>query len=162
MAWPKGRSRKPQIDAMVELAKRIDASGTLTAEEKAEARQRAYDHVTKKRKEKAIDQYFDAAVKAEEQALNPFEAMEQITIDLPEYTSSIVINGTPFDHGCTYTVRYSVARSLADIQARAWEHQREIDGRRRMGDQQRRPENQTISPSRPGRSRVTTSSNMRV
>lgn len=160
MAWPKGRSRKPVIDKMVEIAKRIDASGTLTAEEKAEARQRAYDHVTKKRKEKAIDQYFEAAVKAEEQALEPTQAMEEITIDLPEYTYSIVINGTALYHGCTYTVRYGVARSLADIQARAWEHQREIDGRRRAGDMQRRPENVTISPSRPGR--VNTSSNMRV
>ena len=100
--WPKGKSRKPQVEQLKEIEKRIQLAANLSEEEKSEARQRARDHVLKKRKEKAIDQYFEAAVKAEEQALNPFEALEDFTIDLPEYTYMVRIDGVEFYHGCTY------------------------------------------------------------
>lgn len=160
MGWPKGKSRKPQVEALKEIEKRIELAANLTEEEKVEARQRAREHVLKKRKEKAIDQYFDAAVKAEEMALNPQEHMEDFVVDLPEYTYHMTIDGQMFYHGVQYRLPFSKARSMADIQARAWEHQREIDGRRRMGDQSRKHEHLVISPTRPGR--VNTSGNMRI
>ena len=160
LGWPKGKSRKPQVEALKEIEKRIELSAFLSNEEKAEARERAREHVTKKRKEKAIDDYFNAAVKAEEQALNPKERLEDFIVDLPEYTYHITINGTMYYHGVQYRLPFSQCRSMADIQARAWEHQREIDGRRRMGDQSRKHEHLVISPTRPGR--VNTSGSMRI
>lgn len=160
--WPKGKPRKGNltVEQLDEINRRIDAQGELTDEDKAAARERAREHVLKKRKEKALDDYFNAAVKAQERAYNPQERLENFVVDLPEYTYHITINGTMYYHGVQYRIPHSQARSMADIQARAWEHQREIDGRRRMGDQNRRPENPIISPNRPGR--VNTTGNMRI
>lgn len=143
--------RKKSVAAVLEeIERRIDNSELLSAEEKESAREKAREHVLKARKEKAVDAYFKAAVLEEERTYNADEALEDFHIDLPEYTPLIKINNVGYYHGCTYEVPYSQARSLADIQARAWEHEREWrEGRHRAGDALRRPKHVHISPSNP-------------
>lgn len=143
--------RKKSVTAVLEeIERRIDNSDLLSAEEKEAAREKARDHVLKARKEKAIDAYFKAAVKEEERGFEPTEQLEDFTVDLPEYTPMLKLNNIGFYHGCTYEVPYSQARSMADLQARAWDHEREWkEGRHRTGDAYRRPQHIHISPNNP-------------
>ena len=139
LGWPKGKSRKPQVEALREIEKRIESADILSNEEKAEARARAREHVLKTRKEKAIDEYFQASVKAEETAISPSERLVDFTVDLPEFTYLIKIDGRDYYHGCHYRVPARQSDSMRDIQARAWEHDWEINGRRRRNDMVRDP-----------------------
>lgn len=156
-------TRKKSIAAVLEeIERRIDSDGLLTAEEKQEALEKAREHVLNARKEKAIDAYFKAAVREEERSYELTEQLEDFTVDLPEYAPMIKINNVGFYHGCTYEVPYSQARSMADMQARAWEHEAEWkSGRHRTSDALRRPQHIHISPNNPG-GRVTTTQNMRA
>ena len=52
-----------------------------------------------------------------------------ITVDLPEFTPHLVINGEPFWHGHTYTRPRHVVASLREMISRAWNHQDDIDGK---------------------------------
>ena len=148
MAWPKGKPRKAQVEALKEIEKRIEAADILSAEEKQEARARAREHVLKKRKDKAIDQYFEAAVKAEETALSPTDRLTDFVVDLPEFTYLIKIDGRDYYHGCSYRVPVRQADSMRDIAARAWEHDWEINGRRRRNDMIRDPLGRGVNQQR--------------
>jgi hypothetical protein len=143
--------RKKSVAAVLEeIERRIDNSELLSAEDKEAAREKAREHVLKARKEKATEAYFKAAVREEERAYELAEQLEDFTVDLPEYAPMIKINNVGFYHGCTYEIPYSQARSMADIQARAWEHEREWkDGRHRSADALRRPQQLQISPNNP-------------
>ena len=57
------------------------------------------------------------------------DEMVKITIDLPEYSASIILNQEPFYHGHTYTLPRHVAAGFKEIMQRAWAHQEEIDGK---------------------------------
>ena len=57
------------------------------------------------------------------------DEMVKVTIDLPEYSASIILNQEPFYHGHTYTLPRHVAASFKEIMQRAWSHQEEIDGK---------------------------------
>ena len=127
-----------------EIELRIETSELLSPEEKTEALKRAKEHVLKTRKEKAIDAYFDAAVKAEERSFVREEQLEDFTVDLPEYTYMIAIDNVRYYHGVTYEIPYSKARSMNEIQAAAWSHDREINGKRRHGDATRQPLNRIM------------------
>jgi hypothetical protein len=143
--------RKKSVAAVLEeIERRIDNSDLLSEDEKEAARERAREHVLKARKEKATDAYFKAAVKEEERTYEPNEQFEDFLVDLPEYASMIKLNNVGFYHGCTYEIPYSQARAMADIQARAWEHETEWkQGKSRMGDTARRPQHVHISPANP-------------
>ena len=156
--------RKKSVAAVLEeIERRIDNSDLLSAEEKEAAREKAREHVLKARKEKATEAYFKAAVKEEERGFELTEQLEDFVVDLPEYAPMIKINNVGFYHGCVYEVPYSVARSMADMQARAWEHEREWrDGKHhRTSDATRRPQHINLSPNNP-QGRVTTTGNMRM
>lgn len=156
-------TRKKSVAAILEeIERRIDNSDLLSEEEKEAAREKAREHVLKARKEKATEAYFKAAIKEEERTFEPIEQLEDFIVDLPEYAPMIKINNVGFYHGCVYEVPYSVARSMADMQARAWEHETEWkQGRSRMGDTMRRPQHVIISPNNP-HGRVSTTGNMRM
>lgn len=150
--------RKKQI--LDEIETRIAGSALLSDEEKAEARKRAADHVAKSRKEKAIDAYFDAAVREEEREYEPHEQLEDFFVDLPPYAPFIKINNVMYFHGLVYEVPYSKARSMADIAWRAWNHEREFKEGKSSYDANRRPLHLALSPHSP-QGRVTTTESMR-
>jgi hypothetical protein len=61
------------------------------------------------------------------------DEMVTITIDLPTFAPSIVINMRPYWHGHTYTVARHVAETLRAQMFTSWKHQNEIDGKS-LGD----------------------------
>lgn len=156
-------TRKKSVAAVLEeIERRIDNSELLSEEEKEAAREKAREHVLNARKEKATEAYFKAAVREEERSFEYAEQLEDFMVDLPEYAPMLKINNVGYYHGCVYEVPYSVARSMADMQARAWEHEREWrDGKHRISDATRRPQHLNLSPTNP-HGRVTTSANMRM
>lgn len=154
--------RKSADNIIAELEKRIENADLLTAEEKAETLARAREHVAEQRKKAAIDHLFQKAVKAEEQAYDPNEEIVEWTVDLPEYTPCITVNGQiSYYHGLTYHVPMTVFRDMLSQQWQAQCHQREIDGKRRQGDILRQPKYTDLSPQHPA-GRISTRSNMRV
>ena len=154
--------RKTTDSLLTELEKRIAGSDLLTAEEKAETLARAKSHVEEQRKKAAIDQLFQEAVTAEQNSYDPNEELVDWTVDLPEYTPCITVNGRiSYYHGLTYKVPMTVYRDMLSQQWQCQCHQREIDGKRRQGDLLRRPLYTDLSPQHP-QGRVTTSGNMRV
>jgi hypothetical protein len=155
--------RKKSVAAVLEeIERRIDNSDLLSEEDKQAAREKAREHVLKARKEKATEAYFKAAVREEERSFELTEQFEDFVVDLPEYAPMIKINNVGYYHGCVYEVPYSTARSMADMQARAWEHEREWrDGKHRVSDATRRPQHLNLSPNNP-HGRVTTTANMRM
>lgn len=145
--------------ALSEIETRIDANAVLSAEEKDAIRERARKHVHQARKEKDTDRLFDAMVKEAEREFEPNEQLEDFTVDLPEYTPFIKINNVIYFHGLTYELPYSKARSMADIQARAWEHEREWkEGKHRTADASRRPRHLHINQH----GAVSNTQNMRI
>lgn len=134
-------ARRNIASAMAEINKRLDADTTLTDEEREQIREKAREHVAKKRKDKAEAEYLAQAIREEEISHNPLEQYEDVTIDIAPYVASaqlkascITLDGRMYFHGVTYSVPYSVARTLEDIMARTWEHENEIHGRRRRQD----------------------------
>lgn len=59
------------------------------------------------------------------------ERMCEITLDLAPHSDRLVIDGTIYFHGRTYTVPQSLFDVMREQQYRGWEHQREIDGKDR-------------------------------
>lgn len=145
--------------ALSEIETRIDANDTLSSAEKEEVRARAREHVAKARKEKDTDRLFDAMVKEVEREYDPKEQLEDFTVDLPEYTPFLKVDNVIYFHGLTYEVPYSFARSFADNQARAWEHEREWkEGKHRTADASRRPRHLHINQH----GAVSNTQNMRI
>jgi hypothetical protein len=151
--------KKNAVSALSEIENRINGSDRLNEEEKLEALDRARKHVAETRKKDAIEAYFEAAKKEVEREYRPKEQYEDITIDLPEYAFNIAIDGMRYYQGVTYEVPYSQARSIAEIQAAAWAHDREIHGQSRRGDLTRQHRVTNLSPSG---TTVSTTGNMRI
>lgn len=124
---------KKLASALSEINRRLDADTILSAEEKEIIRAKAREEVLKRRKETAEKAYLEAAMRDEERSFNPEEQYENVIIDLAPYAAFIAIDGMQYFHGLSYEVTYGVARVMADVCARTWEHQREIKGERRRG-----------------------------
>ena len=147
-------------EVLEEIERRINGNSLLTDEEKEQTRKRAAEHVLEARKKKATDEYFTAVVKEEEREYEPTEQIEDFYVELPDYAPYIMINSVQYYHGLVYEVPYSKARSMADLQWSAWQHQNEIDGKSRHGDLVRRPRHMSLSPTNPNG--VTTTQNIRA
>lgn len=142
---PRRRGTGPDT-VLEEIERRINTTPTLLTEEDREAaRERARKHVADARKTSELDAYFKAQVREEERSYEPKDQLEDFTVDLPEYTAMIVLNNVGYYHGCTYEVPHHQCVSMMDIQARAWEHENEIHGRRRRGDITRDPFNRGVN-----------------
>lgn len=149
--------------ALGEIDKRLDAA-VLDEETRAQIRQKARDHVDKKRRDEAEAKFLAKSIREVEIEDRPTEQDEDVLVDIPPFVAAeklggacITLDGKMFFHGLTYTVPYSVARTLDDVMARSWEHEREIHGQRRKADVSRRPVMQTIRPGNEGaQSRVNT------
>lgn len=152
------RRKKEILD---EIERRIDGSNELlSADEREAVREKAREHVKKARKEKVLDELLAAAIKEEEREFEPQEQLEDFLVDLPEYTPCLKIDNVMYFHGLTYEVPYSKARSMADIQWRAWNHEREWKEGKSAYDANRRPLHMALSPNNP-QGRVTTTQSLR-
>ena len=115
----------------------IPDTDQLTPQEIEEAREAARARVMAKRKL----QFKDQIAKEEELKLEAElgqivlsgekSDLVQITIDLPEFAPHVTLNSRAFWHGQAYRVPRHVYDTLRDVCARAWDHQREIDGKSR-------------------------------
>jgi hypothetical protein len=131
--------------ALAEIDKRLDTA-ILDEETRAAIKAKAREHVDKKRRDEAEARLLALEIRKAEIEDRPTEQDEDVLIDIPPFVaaeklggSCITIDGKMFFHGVTYTVPYSVARVLEDVMARSWEHEREINGKRRKADVNRRP-----------------------
>lgn len=143
-------ARKRLADALSEIERRLDADDLLSAEDREQIKERARKEVRERRKTKATDDLLQAAIREEERAYDPAERREDIIVDLAPYAAYIAINGVFYYHGITYEVPASLARTMDDIMARTWDHQREIDGRWRRSDHLRKPKEIRLGPQDAG------------
>lgn len=133
--------RKTEIaEKLAEIERRIDSDDLLDAEQREEIKARAKEHVRKERIKVLTDQLFKEHVRLveTEQAEADQEILE-ITIDLPSFAFSIVLDNIAYFHGCTYDVPRGKYLSLLDQMARSYEHDREIHEQRRGADVARDP-----------------------
>jgi len=145
MARNRGRGQAVQ-DALMEIDARVDRDEILSAEDKADIKKRARDHVLEQKKAAAVEAEFQRQVKVEQTAWDPREQLVDILIDLPAFLPFIRLDNVVFFHGLVYEVPNKVAATMRDQMARSWEHQHEIQGNWRGGDRARVPENRVISP----------------
>ena len=149
--------RRRIADALAEIDARLDQNQLLSAEAREEIKKKAREHVAQKRRDKAEADYLAEAIRLEEVSYNPLEQLEDVTVNLAPYVASqrlqaacMLLDGTQYFHGLTYSVTYSVARTMEDIMARSWEHEREIHGERRKADINRQP----VSTYDPAKARI--------
>ena len=135
--------------ALAEIDARLAASHLNEAEQE-EARLKAREHVRAERKKKAIDEAFRKAVIEEERAYEPAQELTDVLIELPKYAAFIRLDQFIYYHGLTYTVSRSKADMMLDIMARSWEHQSEIEGKLRRGDEAVRPRHFKLGPQHEG------------
>lgn len=135
--------------ALSEIDERLAAS-SLNDEEKNEAMLKAREHVRAERKKKAIDEAFRKAVIEEEREYEPTQEMTDIMIELPKYAAFVRLDQFLYYHGLIYSVPRVKADTILDLMARAWEHQSEIEGKRRKGDDAVRPRHLSIGPRHEG------------
>ena len=145
--------RRKVADALSEIERRIDTDPVLSDADKETIRAKAREEVAKRKRDAAEAKFLKEAIKDEERRGEPQLQYEDVYIDIAPFVaaeklggSCITLDGTMFFHGLTYSVSYAQARSLDDIMARGWEHEREIHGTRRRADFSRRQINQTIRP----------------
>lgn len=113
---------------MARARKGIVDETLLSAEDKANLRQRARDKVMKERKQRAEDAFLAAAVEEERHANDPEYEQKRITLNLAGHSDRIMLDGTVFFHGMTYNVPFPVYQSLKEVQARGWDHEDEVGG----------------------------------
>lgn len=120
------------VDPKLVSADRLAALKKLAAEEVQ--KELAKDH------EDALLEQFKLEAR---QANVPQEELQEFQVDLPGNSQHIMLDGIIYLHGRTYTVSRNVAETMADIQARGWDHENEIGGANR--DHYRKPRNPRIS-----------------
>lgn len=120
--------------ALAEIDQRVDADELLDAAARATIKEKAREHVLKKRRAEVEKLALDAAIAEEERKYGVQEDYETVTVNLAPYCAMVTLDGTMYFHGIDYEVPYSVARTIEDVMARTWEHQNEIQGQRRKGD----------------------------
>jgi hypothetical protein len=159
------------LATLAEIDKRLDEDPLLTDAERVQIKEKAREHVRKKRKDKAEAELLAKEIRAVEIEQNPLEQYEDVTVDLAPYVASaklkascITLDARMYFHGVTYSVPYSVARTLEDIMARTWEHENEIHGRPRRADMEgiHRPSMVKLRPGAEGAAigRVTSHSSL--
>lgn len=123
----------------------------LSIEDQRKARDEARAAITKERKDAAMKSFIEKEkrrLKTEEGLVTGSavdDEIVEILIDLAPFADRIVVNEHPFFQGHTYRVARHVARSLAEQQARTWEHQLEIDGKN-LGDRYRNAQIRNMKP----------------
>src|SRR5277367_5433118 len=120
-------ARQNIAGALGEIDKRLDADTTLDAATREQIRVKAREHVDKKRRDEAEAKFLAKSIREIEIEDRPTEQDEDVIIDIAPFVASeklggscITLDGKIYFHGVTYTVGYSVARTLEDVMARGW------------------------------------------
>jgi hypothetical protein len=133
----------------VVVAEEIPSSDSLlTDAEKAEIRQQALDDVIaeKRRDAKKTLLEQEKARLSGRSGLKTGDPQKDelvtIEINIPEFCPYLWINmphGQKYFHGTRYQVPRHVAKQLDEMQARAWDHEREIQGQKKRDYRKRSP-----------------------
>ena len=131
----RGRPRKLALPVDTDL---------LSDEKKHELRQKAKAGIREEQEDDAAAAYLAKVEEEERRKLIPSETMVEITLDLAEHSDRLVIDGAHYFHGRSYTVPMSVALTMREMASRGWDHQAEIDGKKK--DTYRKAKNLTLHP----------------
>jgi hypothetical protein len=137
-------------DEAVEVAKEeeidpeVSMYAELSEEEMEAIRKEARAKVAEQLKEARRKAYLKQQIEYFKRKARPGQEEVRATIDLPGHADRIVLDGTHYSHGVTYTFTLDQYRSIADISARAWDHEHEVGGANR--DVYRAPMQAIIRP----------------
>lgn len=110
----------------------VDTS-VLTEAEIAAVKKEAAKQVDVERKKAVIKSYHEQVLAEERAKFDPKEEMEDILIDLPGYTTYMLINGVYYNHGTVANVPRHVGKSIREYMWNAWNHER-VSGNPNMKD----------------------------
>ena len=116
----------------------------LSETEKEELTKIARAKVAEQLREAKKKQFLNSEIARLKRKAKPGQEEIRFTIDLPGHADRIVLDGTHYFHGVTYTFTRDAYNSVNDICARAWEHEHEVGGANR--DVYRAPMNAIVSP----------------
>ena len=112
----------------------------LSKEEKAALKKSASESLTEEMKQQARDEFFAQELARLRQEQVPADKIIPITINAAPYVPFFMLDGIQYFHGYTYDVPMKTAIVLYEQMQRSWDHQDEIDGRKKS-DPYRRPQN---------------------
>jgi len=115
---------------MARIPRKIDTSQFTPEELKRVADEVKKEHDSAKKAQALRDLKAEMAERLEV-ADNPELQTESVYIDLPPYADRLIIDGTIYMHGGRYDVPVPRVAVLYEQMARAWNHQLEIEGRRK-------------------------------
>ncbi len=115
----------------------------LTAADKQALDEQALKKVSDERLEAAKNAYLEGALLVERRGKGIEEELVTFVLELAEFADRIVLDSKIFFHGREYTVGKSKYDVLREIAYRTFDHQRELDGKKR---ETMRPQNLRISP----------------
>jgi hypothetical protein len=121
----------------------------LTEEDRIALTKEAERSVLEEQKQDARDKYYADQIKRIRQKKIPAERMFDVEINCAPYVPFIMLDGTQFYNGYTYRVPQGVAAVLREQCQRSWNHQDEVDGRRRFSAY-RRPQETVIGARHAG------------
>ena len=121
----------------------------LTKVEREELLEQAKKSVLAEMEQDARDAYFKEALDKVRRQHVPAEKFVHLVIDIAPFLPHIMIDGVQYFHGYGYDVEQRQALVLLEQMQRSWQHQDEIDGRRKS-DAYRRPQERKLGMSDAG------------
>ena len=103
----------------------------LTEEDKRRLQKEVMDEVEEEARELQAAAYKAKLRKKLRQKADLEEPQEEIFIDLPESSTCIRIDGVAYMVNITYTVNRNKALAMREMMAKAWEHEAEINGKKK-------------------------------
>lgn len=102
----------------------VDTS-LLNEADLARLNKEAQAKVQEERKKVVSEKYLEQQKELERAKYEPMHIVQEVIIDLPAYTTNMLIDGVYFNHGDIVSVPKHMAESIRDNMARAWqvEHQ---------------------------------------
>ena len=136
------RTTDPKVDAL---------TAELNADDLAAVRKEARAQVAEEKRKEAMKAAMDLALREERVAAglekaDPLWEMVKFRPDLPDNitpNACLIIDGRSYWHGMEYVISLDKARTLLDMQARAWENEARIEGK---WFDPRKPRNTPLSP----------------
>ena len=111
--------------------KPINDTEFLSEDEKKVLAKEVQDEVIAEAKAREADAYKAKVRKRLRQRAELEETQEDVFIDLPESALCLRIDGIAYMHNMTYTVGRNKANSMREMMAKSWEHEAEINGKKK-------------------------------